>query len=72
VQASLLMAEGHLHANRYPLSKLWIETEIARERINARLASETALIHSAIVAVLAPDGKGVKNLNRQLEDLNDG
>jgi hypothetical protein len=69
---SLLMSEGHPHASRYPLSKLWIETEIARERINARLATEATLIHSAIVAVLAPGGKGVENLNRQLKALSDG
>jgi len=66
------MAEGHPHANRYPLSKLWIETEIARERINARMASETALMFQAIVAVLAPGGKGVKNLNENLKRLTDG
>lgn len=66
------MSEGHQHADRYPLSKLWIETEIARERINARLATEATLIHSAIVAVLASDGKGVENLNRQLKRLTDG
>jgi hypothetical protein len=66
------MAEGHIHANHYPLSKLWIETEIARERINSRMASEASLIHSAIVAVLSLDGKGVDNFTQQLRRLNDG
>jgi hypothetical protein len=66
------MAEGHRHANDYPLSKLWIEAEIARERIHGRMATETSLLHSAIVAVLSLDGKGVENLNRQLRKLTDG
>lgn len=72
MQVSLLLAEGHEHASRYPLSKLWIETEIAKERINARMATETTLLHSAIVAVIAPGGKGVDNLDKLLKRLNDG
>jgi hypothetical protein len=36
------------------------------------MATEASLIHSAIVAVLSLDGKGVENLNKQLRKLNDG
>lgn len=66
------MAEGQEHANRYPLSKLWIETEIARERVNSRISTEISLMHSAVVAIMAPDGKGNSNFIKQLRDLNDG
>lgn len=68
----MLISEGHTHANHYPLSKLWIEAEIARERINSKIATEASLIQSAIVAVLSLDGKGVKNFNDQLQRLTDG
>lgn len=66
------MSQGHTQAHRYPLSKLWIEVEIVRERINAQTATEASLIHSAIVAVLSLDGKGVKNFDNQLRKLTDG
>jgi len=68
----LLISEGQIHANHYPLSKLWIEAEIVRERINSKIATEASLIQSAIVAVLSLDGKGVKNFNDQLKRLTDG
>jgi len=68
----MLMSEGHQHANQYPLSKLWIEAEIARERINARLATEATLTFHAVVAVLASGGGGVKEFNEELRKLNDG
>lgn len=66
------MSEGHQWANSYPLSKLWIEAEIAKERINARHTTDAVLMQSVIVAVLSPDGKGVKNLQDQLRELTDG
>jgi hypothetical protein len=68
----LLISEGHTHANIYPLSKLWLEVELARERINSKIATEASLIHTAIVAVLSLDGKGVKNFNDQMRKLTDG
>jgi hypothetical protein len=66
------MSEGHQYASLYPLSKLWIETEIARERINARLVTEATLTFKAIVAVISSGGGGVKDFNEELRKLNDG
>lgn len=66
------MSEGQQLANHYPLSKLWIETEIARERVNSRITTEISLMHSAVIAVMSPDGKGTTNLQNQLRRMNDG
>jgi len=40
--------------------------------VNAQTATDATLIHSAIVAVLATDGNGVRTFNEQLRKLNDG
>lgn len=73
VEVSLLFAEGHVNANRYPLSKVWFEARIARTRINGMLASEVTLMHAAMVAIMSSKGKeGVNNLNKQLKELRNG
>lgn len=66
------MAEGHAHARKYPLAMLWTEAELARERVNARLATEAVLLQQVAVAVLTPKGKGVKHLNETLRKMQDG
>ena len=66
------MSEGHPHARKYPLAMLWTEAELARERVNGRLATEATLLHQVAVAVLAPKGKGVATLNKTLRMLQDG
>lgn len=68
----MLMADGHMFASQYPLSKLWIEAEIAEERANRKLATETTLMHACIVAVLAPKGEGAKQYQKLIKDLQDG
>ena len=69
---SLLLSEGHVNANRYALAKVWYEAQIVRERVNARIATEVSLMHSAMVAIMSPKGAGVKNLKKQLKRLEDG
>lgn len=64
------MAEGHPWAAYYPLSKLWIEVELARERINARIATEAVLMQSVVASILNKDGATA--LKNQLDDLNHG
>jgi hypothetical protein len=66
------MSEGHPHARKYPLSTMWMEAELVRERVNGRITTEATLMHAVIVAVLAPDGQGAKNLNKMLKDMTDG
>lgn len=70
--ASLLLTEGHRYPQYYPLSKLWMEAELARERINLRIATESSLLRSVIVSVLSADKTGMKNLQDQLKTLTDG
>ena len=72
IDASLLMAEGHRYARKYPLAMLWTEAELARERVNARLATEATLLHQVAIAVLTPKGKGVDHLNKTLRKLQNG
>lgn len=61
-----------MHARKYPLAMLWNEAELVRERVNARLATEAALLHAVAMAVLTPKGKGVGHLNRTLRMLQHG
>lgn len=65
--ASLLRAEGHPAAPRYTLSFMWNEALFARRRINARIVTETVMIHASIVNVLA-GGSGFKDLVKELTD----
>ena len=64
------MAEGHPWAAYYPLSKLWIEVELARERINARISTEAVLMQSVISSIV--NKNGATALKDQLENLNHG
>jgi hypothetical protein len=72
IDASLLISEGHVYARKYPLAMLWTEAELARERINTRLATEAALLHAVAMAVMTPKGKGVPHLNKTLRMLTRG
>ena len=51
--ASLLFAEGHPAARRYPLGFLWSEARIATRRANARMATEAVLMQAVVTTVLA-------------------
>jgi hypothetical protein len=61
-----------LFARKYPLAVLWTEVEIARERVNGRIATEAVMIHQAAVAVLSPKGKGLTAFNKTLRKLRNG
>jgi len=63
------MAEGHPQARKYPLAMLWTEAELARERINAQLATEATLMHQVGIAVTAPKGKGFAPFKKLVEKL---
>jgi hypothetical protein len=69
---SLLLSEGHANANRYSLAKVWYETQIVRERVNSRLASEVTLMHAAMVSIASPKSAGQQNLKKLLKGLRDG
>lgn len=64
----LLLSEGHANASRYPLGYLWNEVLFTRGRVNARIASEAAVMHVVIVQSLA----GGDHLKEVLEQLTDG
>lgn len=66
----MLMAEGHQYANNYPLSKLWIEAEIAKERINAKMVTETVLLQAVVASAF--NKAGSDELQKLMDDLNYG
>jgi len=62
------MAEGHAHAARYPIGKLWTETAIVAERINQKIVTEAIVWQSAYVG--AKSKKGGKAFQELVEKLN--
>lgn len=67
----MLMAEGHEHASSYPLSHLWIEAELATERINRRIVTDATMMQAVVIASLNPK-QGGKHLQKLIRKLNDG
>jgi hypothetical protein len=67
---SFLLAEGHVDPHFYPLSKLWLETELARERVNQRHVTDATLMQAVIIAALQKNGG--KFLEKQIKKLTDG
>ena len=66
---SFLLAEGHVHARSYPLRMVWDEVKIARERVNAVLASEALLIQMVVGGMFSKESgeafnKAIKELTR--------
>lgn len=66
-QASLLLANGHGSAWKYPLGVLFTEAEIVAERINRAEATRATLMQSAIGSVLSK--KGARAFKETLEAL---
>lgn len=67
---SFLLSEGHVHAGRYPLRRLWDEVRIASQRVNVGLASQAVLTQLVIGSLFAKESGDV--LKKTLEDLTDG
>lgn len=65
---SLLLAEGHTFARRYPVAMVWSETRFARRRINARISLEAIVMNAAVGAILA----GPKHFQKVLKELEQG
>jgi len=68
---SLLLAEGHPDAAKYPLGVLGNETAIVKQRLNRQYASVAVLQKMMIGAVLA-GGEAAAAFNKQIKRLNDG
>lgn len=71
VDASLLLSSGHPHAKRYPLSTLWYEAQLVRERVNGLVATEAVMMDAVITSVLSPKN-GRQHLDKLLRKLNSG
>lgn len=67
------MAQGHPHAKKYPLATLWYEAQLARERINGQIATETVMLDAVITSILSPKGRGGRqHLDKLLRKLTSG
>lgn len=67
--ASLLIAEGNTRqeVECWPLSSIWVEAAIVRQRIRQHSILDVVLIHTAIIDAIAGGG----HLQRLIEDLGD-
>jgi len=46
-----LIAQGHSHAGRYPLGKLWSEKEITKRRVDNEVANQATVDKASQAAV---------------------
>ncbi|WP_281686693.1 hypothetical protein [Pseudomonas citronellolis] len=65
---SLLMAEGHPQARRYPLAFLWSEARICRQRHNQAVMQEAAVMQAVIGASIGGK-KGARHLSNLLKRI---
>ena len=65
---SLLLAEGHTAARRYPVGVVWSEAKMVRRRINQRISLEAIVLQAAVGSVIA----GPKHFQEVLKGLEDG
>lgn len=70
-RVSLLLAEGHVHARRYPLATVGVEADIARRRINNRMVTESTLMQACVGTVLG-GREGTRHFNKLIKELNRG
>jgi hypothetical protein len=70
VTASLLLSEGHRFASRYPLSKLWYEADLVRERINRNYVTEVTILSTVMSTRYGgrAAGKTISDLIRKLQN----
>lgn len=66
---SLLLSEGHAHAQSYPLALVWSEARLVRQRLAFRRRQETALMQMAIASVF--DKKAGQQLAKLLKRLDE-
>ena len=63
------MAEGHQHAYRYPVWRVWMENDIVVTRKNRELASHMSLLQMAVSSAQGSK-KAFANFKKQIEALN--
>lgn len=77
-QVSLLLAHGHPHALRYPVSMVFVEASIVASRIGVQMATQTSLLKMALSSIpnmnVKPAGttRAAKELAELLKDMLDG
>ena len=51
---------------------LWQEAEIARERVNGRIATDATLIHAVVTSVVSTDASAAKHLQKLINGVANG
>ena len=59
-----------MQADRYVIGRLWLENEIAADRINRQAVTQAILFQAAAISVM--DKKGGKYFNDLIRKLSDG
>lgn len=62
-----MIANGHLHAARYPIGKVFVESEFVVERINREEATRAILIQLAASSLFSK--KGGKAFDKKIKEL---
>lgn len=66
---SLLIEHGHVHARRYPLGMVWVETDLVNRRVNALKADQAVLTQMAVASLFSKaDGGKFKEALKELRD----
>lgn len=66
MDVNLLIAEGHVHAGRYPLARVWSEAKLCRQRIGDRIATEGLMMKTVIGAALSGKNTAYNALAKRL------
>jgi len=66
---SFLKSQGHVHADRYPVWRVWWEAGIAKRRLNLELASNTTAHYVAAVAATPGSKKSAQKATKLFNDF---
>ncbi len=64
------MDHGHSHARGYPVSMVWIESQLVVERINQEEASRAVVMQATVGSLLGKNGQ--KHFKKILKELKTG
>ena len=64
---SLLIANGHSGARRYPVGMVYVEASFVVERLNREEANRAIMIQLAVASVISK--KGSKAFQKRITDL---
>lgn len=67
---SLLLANGHSEASRYPIGRVFLEADIVRERLDQERAAQSVLMQLCVGSLL--DREAGKQFSKQIQEMTSG